>query len=922
VDLEERDQREKQRAIDHRGGHLQLIACAGSGKTETVSRRVASLVADGVEPASIVAFTFTERAAEELKSRIYGKVEESKGKDFLGRLGPLFVGTIHSYCFRMLQDNDPKYGNYDVLDEHRHAGLLARTYKELGLDGVFERKFKGIEEFKRIADVIGNELIDPAKLSRSEIGGCYQSYLDMLDRFRVLTFQMIIARAVASLKDSKIFKRVHDPLRHLIVDEYQDINPAQEELIKLLSKPPVQLCVVGDDDQSIYEWRGSNVENIVTFARRYSGAKQFRLLYNRRSRPTIIRCANKFAREGIAHRLDKKMEPSRPAGSHEVVTWVAETPEKEAERVGRAIADLHKKGFRYGEIAVLFRSVRTSAGPLVDTLRQMGIPFDCGGRTGLFMRPEIGLFARIYAWICDCEWQDGMYGEYEAVDPDEIAKGLNGLFAGPTGRVRSLKAYLKQWKEEALAAEKSINLVGDFYGLLNFLRAHTLDPDNPEERPRLGALARFSQLLADYEHVTRRSRWVYEEGRRVFRGGQDRGSYYYFGLYLYLQYYARDAYEDFSGEESFDADAVNILTVHQAKGLEWPVVFIPCLSSRRFPSSKTGRAQEWRLPKKVFPDEVRRRYEGDDQQERRLFYVAVTRARDAVYLSTFERIKNHCEPSPYLEEIAASNGGLQKLSRLPVPGLPDDPKNAVPPVLEIGFSDVAHYEECGYRYCLSETYGFQQELAPEMGYGKAIHHILRHIAEKTRETGKVPTKSQARQIMENEFYLPFANRPGFEEMKTRAGYVVERYLNAYASDLERVWAIEMPFELQVDGGIVDGKADVILDMVDGRPGRLAIVDYKSAKALSAEERFHFQIQVYTAAGRGEGLEVASGYLHDLTDGHRDDVDVGDEAAKAAVARLGRSVQDIRRGHFPPCGEKETCRRCDYKVICRHSKSTL
>ena len=919
MSLDERDQREKQRAIDYRGGHLQLIACAGSGKTETVSRRVAALVEEGVEPDSIVAFTFTERAAEELKSRIYCKVEESKGKDYLGRLGPLFVGTIHSYCFRMLQDSDPRYENYDVLDEHRHAGLLARTYRDLGLDNVFDRKFKGIEEFKRIADIIGNELIDPAKLRNHEIGRCYQSYLDMLDRFRVLTFQMIIARAVESLKDPNVFRRVHGPLRHLIVDEYQDINPAQEQLIRLLSKPPVHLCVVGDDDQSIYEWRGSNVENIITFTRRYKDVRQFKLLFNRRSRPQIIRCANNFAKESIEGRLDKKMEPRRPAGEPEVVTWLAKTPEEEAEQIARTIAALRKKGFQYGDIAVLFRSVRTSAGLLVDALRRKGIPCDCGGRTGLFMQPEIGLFAQIFAWIVDHEWQDARYGEYEKVDLDGIVAGLNCLFAGSAGGIRGLNKFLTDWKEEATAAERSVNLVGDFYRLLKLLGAHKLDPDNPEERTRLGAFARFSQLLADYEHVTRRSRWIYEGGSRIFRGGQDRGSYYYFGLYLYLQYYARDAYEDFEGEEAFDTDAVNILTVHQAKGLEWPIVFIPSLSSRRFPSSMSGRSQEWHLPKKVFSDEVRHRYEGDDQQERRLFYVAVTRARDAVYLSTFEHMKRAAEPSPYLEEVAAMSGGLNRYSKLPLPNFPKDAKEIGPPVLEIGFSDIAHYEECGYRYRLAETYGFQQELAPEMGYGKAIHHILRHLAEKTREKGKVPTKSQAQKIMESEFYLPFANRPGFEEMKRRAGYVVDRYLNAYASDLERVWAIERPFELQVEGGIVDGKADVILDLVDGKPGRLAIVDYKSAKALSAEEKFHFQIQVYTAVGRGEGLEVAAGYLHDLTDGHRDAVEVGDGAAKAAVERLGRSVRDIRRGHFPPCGKKEICQRCDYKIICRHSQ---
>ena len=918
--LDLRDQEEKQRAVDYRGGHLQLIACAGSGKTETVSRRVASLVAEGDHPASIVAFTFTENAAEELKSRIYSKVEVEKGKDFLGRLGPLFVGTIHSYCFKMLQENDPKYGNFDVLDEHRHAGLLARTFKALELEKLFDKKFAGIGDFMRIADVIGNELIDPARLRKHDVGRCYENYLDMLDRFRVLTFQMIIARAVESLKDPKIYRRVHGPLRHLIVDEYQDINPAQERLIALLSKSPVHLCVVGDDDQSIYEWRGTNVKNMVTFDRRYRNVRQFKLLYNRRSRPKIIDIANRFAKESIKGRLNKRMEPVRASRKPEVVTWVADTPEKEADQIAKAVVALKKRGFRFGDIAVLFRSVRTSAGPLVDAFQKRGVPCECGGRTGLFMKPEIGLFAQIYAWIVDKGWQNARGGEYQTADLDRIVAGLGGLFAGRKRRIPGLKRYLEGWKEEAEAADKRVNLVGDFYKFLRFLGAHRLNPDDPEGRTRLGAFARFTQLLADYEHVTRRGRSVEKRNRRIFRGGLDRGPYYYFALYLYLQHYARDAYEDFEGEEAFDTDSVNILTVHQAKGLEWPIVFLPSLSSRRFPSSMSGREQEWHLPEKVFPEAVRRRYEGGDLQERRLFYVAMTRARDTVYLSTFGHMKKAAEPSPYLKEIAVMNGGLKSYAKLPVPEFPEDPKEEEPPALEISFSDIAAYEECGYRYRLSEAYGFQPALAPEMGYGRAIHHILRHLAEDTRENAKVPSREKAREILEREFYLPFANKPAFEEMLRRATFVVDRYLGAYSADLERVWAIERPFELQAEGGIVSGKADVILDYVEGKPGRLAIVDYKSAKALNKEEKFKFQIQVYAAAGRGEGLDVVAGHLHDLADGHRDPVDVRDSTTKSAVERLGRAVKAVREGQFLPCGKTATCRGCDYKKICRYSRA--
>ena len=205
----------QQRVVDCRGSHLQVIACAGSGKTESISRRVASLIAEGADPASIVAFTFTERAAAELKERIVRRVEERMGSDFLDRLGPMFVGTIHSYCFRILQDHVPRYGNYDVLDDHRHAGLLSREYRQLRLSKLGNRHWLPIRDFIRTADVIGNELIDPWRLTGTPLGECYCAYREMLDRYHFLTFSLIISCALEALdEDPAIYDRVHGPLRN------------------------------------------------------------------------------------------------------------------------------------------------------------------------------------------------------------------------------------------------------------------------------------------------------------------------------------------------------------------------------------------------------------------------------------------------------------------------------------------------------------------------------------------------------------------------------------------------------------------------------------------------------------------------------------------------------------------------------------
>lgn len=904
----------QQRAVAHRGSDLQLIACAGSGKTETVAQRVSSLIDEGAAPDSIVAFTFTERAALELKDRILKRVREKQGAAFLDRLGPMYVGTIHGFCFRLLQDHVPKYGSYDVLDEHRHAGILAREFFNLGLTGVFPGR-TATADFIRTVDVIGNELIDVATLAGTPLGDCVQKYLEMLERYHFLTFGLIISKAVEALGDAKTLARVTAPLRHLIVDEYQDINPAQQRLIQLLAQPPVQLTVVGDDDQAIYQWRGSDVSHIINFATERGAVHSESLDTNRRSRPEIIKSANTFA-QSIPDRLSKEMHPHRDSGVNEVVSWLAETDADEAETIAQHIKALHEQGYRYRDIAVLFRSVRTAAPPLLDACRALGIPVSCGGRTGLFLQQDVAAFGELFAWVVDKDWRDDRYGVFRPTDLDRLVTYFATAFDTKRPE-KELRKYLVDWKSHCQVGAKPVSLVGHFYKHLFFLGAFRIDLEAPEGSARFGALARFSELLADFEHVTRRGRYVIENDERVFRGGRDRGKPFLDSLYRYLIYYARDAYEDFPGEPIAELDAVDILTVHQAKGLEWPVVFIPSLVARRFPSQRSGKRQTWFLPDEVLPDATRRRYEGGDAEERRLFYVALTRARDCVYLSGFQRMTAAFKPSPYLKEVA---GGVPAvLTSLPLPTPPSANAGADVPPLELSFSAVALYEECGQRYRLGSQFGFQQELAVELGYGKAIHHVLRQVAETARDKGGVPNAKELARLVDDEFYLPFADHPGFVRMHAAAGKLVKRYVTDYKDDLKRVWAIERPFELHLEHGILAGRADVILDHEDGKTGSLAIVDYKVAKAEERNERYEQQLAVYTAAGRGEGLNVSAAYLHELNDGERHSVDISATPVADAVAQVSHSMKGIRDGQFAASPEEKKCKGCDYRLVCAHAK---
>lgn len=902
--------------VNYRGGHLQVIACAGSGKTEAVSRRVAALVNEGVEPASIVAFTFTERAAAELKDRIIKRVAEVKGNDFKGRLAQMFVGTIHSYCFKLLQDHVPKYGNYDVLDPNRHAALLSREYKRLKLDTLGDpRKWAPIDAFSQAVDVIGNELIQPSALAGTPLGEVYTEYLATLDRYHYLTFGLIIQKAVEALADPAIFKSVHKSLRHLIVDEYQDTNPAQEALIRRLGTDPVKVCVVGDDDQSIYQWRGSQTSNILTFVKRYK-AHAVTLADNRRSVKEVVAGAAQFA-ASIPDRLPKTMQPVRPSGDVAVVPWSADTPEDEAKSVAIAIEGLRDRGYRLGDIAILFRSVSGSSPPFIEALRERGIACTCGGRTGLFMLPELSVIGRTYAWLVGHDWRDPGYGTQSVVvDRDDLVDDFRAAFGSQRSK-KQLAKYLDDWKGIIGTGNGPANLVGDFYKLLNFLNVHALDPDTEEGSARLGSLARFSTILADFENVTRRSRWLTkDDGTRAFTGGMNRGEQYYKSLAGFIQHYASESYDGFDGEERPDTEAVNILTVHQAKGLEWPVVFMPALSSRRFPSSKAGQARSWLLPDSVFPPASQSRYQGGDTEERRLFYVAMTRARDHLYLSHFRRTKISAKPSPYLVELFGKT--IPPLEKLPLPAKPVTPKAKAPPHVSVSFSELADFDECGFRYRLASSLGFETQLVSELGYGRAIHHVLRFIAEFARTTGKPPTEAQVQKVLDAEFYLPFANSSNFENMRKSADLLIDKYLSKHKDDLMRIWATERPFEMHLDTGTISGRADVILDRHNGKPDSLAIVDYKTAKGPEQDVAFAFQLAVYAAAGRGEGLNVDAAYLHHLGESHRADVDITISATSKAVKKVETIMGDLGRSTYVPKPEKKKCGICEYRRLCKHA----
>lgn len=278
-------------AVNHSSGHLQLIACAGSGKTEVISRRIANLiVGHGIAPASVIAFTFTEKAAAELKDRITRRVREAAACGEVSGLAEMFVGTIHGFCLDLLQTEVPQFLKYNVLDEVQQHLFIDRYSNRAGLTS--SQNLRGTQ-LRRYIDtrnyVKALSLLREAELDEDELDGCsvvdgLDDYKALLHEKRYLDFTGIMEEAAKALQEvPEVIAHIESRVKHVIVDEYQDLNPLQEQIVDRLRQLGADLCVVGDDDQTIYQWRGSDIRNIITFTERYAPVKQIKIQENFRS---------------------------------------------------------------------------------------------------------------------------------------------------------------------------------------------------------------------------------------------------------------------------------------------------------------------------------------------------------------------------------------------------------------------------------------------------------------------------------------------------------------------------------------------------------------------------------------------------------------------------------------------------------------
>lgn len=885
------------KAVLSKSRYNRVIAGAGAGKTETLTRKIVYLLAvEGAKPASIVAFTFTEKAAQSMKSRIYQRVGEICGQDATANLGEMYVGTIHAYAKRVLEDYF-RFGNHNVLDDNQEIAFLMRHGWGLGIRDYGGSYADCCRTFLRTVNMVWDEMIDEKQLQKRarDFYGKLKHYEDILKEHRLLTFGRMIYEAVLNLRNAP---ETLSHVQHLIVDEYQDINHAQAELIGYVGKNG-SLFVVGDPRQSIYQWRGSDEKFFDKFSELFPKTKHITIPENRRSTKRIVKNANTFA-DTFERRHYEEMAATRPEVGF-VGIMSQESPEDEARWIVDQIEGLMERNgeLKFSDFGVLTRSVSTSAGPLIDQLKVRRIPYIVGGKVGLFKRDEAQALGRIFSWFSDDGfWVEDAWSWSEKITGDDLLESALGGWdaAHRHGHPNDAKSKLKEIKDDLNSVRSHYNnFTKVYYDVLDALGFHALNYTDRNDAAVMANLGRFNNLLTDYETANR-------IGGRSPNWHSDLK-----GLCWFMNTYALQAYEEQPSDDIRGVDAVQVMTIHQAKGLEWSMVFLFATVDSRFPARLVGREQNWcGIPRDMFDVE---RYEGDVEDERRLFYVAVTRARDVLLVSHFRKLTRSVARSRFVEDMEESVIAYMN-DRDQLPELVIRPSLAPEEIETFSAGEIVTYNICPHMYLLRELWGYQPELNQAIGYGNGMHYCLRRAGELIKNEGYSPISAVATSVDED-FHMPFVGGTVLENFRKSAEVKLADFAKKYGDDLRRIEEVEYRLEYPVRNATIMGKVDVILK--DG--GEMEVRDYKTSEEVRTFDEVAVQIRLYTAGLRSMGRPVTSGSVAYLEEPNVKIVDVSKPLLDKEKKKAEETVAHIADSRFEP-NPGQGCGRCDQRPICR------
>ncbi len=610
-------------------GPVLILAGAGTGKTRVITMRIANMVEQGIPPGSILAVTFTNKAANEMRERVGELVSKDKSRQ-------LTIGTFHAFCVRLLRQHCEKLGyknNFAIYSQDEQLSLVKRILTKLVMKDETYDPGAGLSRISK-AKNFGVSLGDP---SYSIDAAIFQLYHDELRALNAMDFDDLLLKGVELLEEhDDVRRQVQEKFRNVMVDEFQDTNTLQMRLLSALVPEPNNICVVGDDDQSIYGWRGADITNIIEFERFFPHPKVIKLEENYRSTTPILHTANSLIKNNAGRRVKNLW--SKNTGRDLVRLVISEDEKNEAEIIADEVLDAQKKGAKFDDVAVLFRTNEQSR-VLEGEFRRKKIPYRIVGSRSFFDKREI---KDIIAYLTALDNPGDDIAVLRILNVPTRGIGTNTAeLARDHSMTRKCSVFdaLRDPDFRALLSERARLAIRGFVELIE----------------RYSALA--AQPMTAYATIT--ERLLHEVGyldflRRGFKDTEDfitcelgvnalldslrnfddraRGD----GLRSFLdEVRLNDDREDKDDIEK--KTGVCLITLHAAKGLEFPIVYLPGL-------------EEGILPHKRSIDEGRK------DEERRLLYVGITRARQKLTLSHCRhRVKwgqkQTCIPSSFIKEL-------------------------------------------------------------------------------------------------------------------------------------------------------------------------------------------------------------------------------------------------------------------------------
>ncbi|HZS32269.1 MAG TPA: ATP-dependent DNA helicase [Methylomirabilota bacterium] len=959
-------------AVTHDRGPLLIVAGAGTGKTTVLTRRIAHLIASRrARPEEILALTFTDKAALEMEERVdvlvpYGYADVRIATfhafgDWLLREHALELGLTPA--FRVLNRAEqvlflrarlfqlPLHHFRPLGEPTRHLQALAGLFGRAKDEDVSPEDY--LAHAEAVAAAAAAHPDDPERrdlASRTrELAGAYAAYRDLMTREGLVDFGDQILLALRLLRERPyVLAHYQRRFRYILVDEFQDTNHAQFELVKLLAQGHRNVTVVGDDDQAIFRFRGASMGNILGFGATYPDARRVVLVENYRSGQRLLDAAYRLIRHNdperleAAHGIDKRLVSVAGPGP-EPVHLAFDTVTQEADDVARRIADAVQSGRRaYRDFAILVRA-NADADPFLRSLNLRGIPWTFSGNQGLYGRPEVRLCITFLRAVAHPDDSVSLYAlaasplfAVPAVDLarcgavadrrnrwlfdvlrglDDVPDQRDGVSAAGAEAIRRLVKELERYM--SLAAELGTGellyrFLADSGWLARMSRAST-----PREEAEVQNVARFFRRVQEATRVLPRDH-VREFVRHLdalIEAGEDPAV----------------------AEADADGPAVRVLTVHKAKGLEFPVVFVVALVQGRFPWPSRGDLIE--LPDAL----VRDRPSSPDarlQEERRLFYVAMTRAREALYLTSARdyggrsarKVSQFVLEALDLPPDAArplKQTALEELHRFAAPAMEGADREApLPPdaVLELSHRQVDDYETCPLKYRYVHVLRVPIRRHHTVVYGETLHRVVEHYLRR-RTAGLYTSLDDLLRTYDeewrNEGFLTWAH----EAARKAAGReALTRFWHEEEATGTRPTFVEREFAIALRDAEAPTRLRGRWDRVDETDEGPVIIDYKSSDVRlpehgDARAAASLQLKLYALvwrelAGRLPARVELRFLESGLTGRH---VPTDADAAEAAEA-VRAAAAGIRARRFTATPSYQACRYCAFSQVCPYTAS--